>query len=227
MDGKESTLAESGALPAAVDSGSSGSATPGLSFGDYVLERRLGAGGMGEVYVAQRSGGPPVALKTLSRTSARHVYRFKHEFRALADVSHPNLIPLLELGVSEDGRTFFTMELFAGEPFVDWVRRGAEPGAPPDFGRLEHAMVQLVDGVGALHRQGCVHRDLKPSNVLVSEAGHVMILDFGLVFELDEASAGVTREGQVLGTPAYMAPEQALGQRVGTAADLYAVGAML
>lgn len=196
--------------------------------GDYVLVHELGSGGMGEVYGARPvDGGPTVALKTLSRASAANLYRFKREFRALADVAHPNLIKLFELGVESEGRTFFTMELIDGEPFVDWVRSDVEPGQLPDLGRLDAALRQLVAGVRFLHEIGWVHRDLKPSNVLVTRGGRVVILDFGLVSELSEPEHGITHDGQMLGTPAYMAPEQAKGELAGPPADLYAVGVML
>ncbi len=201
-------------------------ATPhGVRLGDYMLDRQIGKGGMGEVFAARAlERGHTVALKTLSLASAAHLYRFKREFRALADVTHDNLIKLFELGVTPAGQTFFTMELLEGEHFVDWVRRGVPPETLPDLTRLEVALRQLVSGVLRLHDSGCVHRDLKPSNVLVTADGRVVVLDFGLISEPEH---GVTRDGQMLGTPAYMAPEQALGQRAGPAADFYAIGVML
>jgi serine/threonine protein kinase len=211
-------------LTATLDSGT----REGIRFGNYTLERKLGSGGMGEVYAATRLGtADVVALKTLSRISATHIYRFKREFRALADVAHDNLIKLFELGVGPENRTFFTMELLDGEPFVSWVRRGPIGDGLPDLARLEAALRQLVAGVMCLHDNGCVHRDLKPSNVLVTPTGRVVILDFGLISELGEPEHGVTRDGQLLGTPIYMAPEQALAEPAGPEADFYAVGVML
>jgi predicted ATPase/tRNA A-37 threonylcarbamoyl transferase component Bud32 len=199
----------------------------GQRLGRYQLERRLGAGGMGEVFAARtRDGKEYVALKTLAKSHATLRYRFKREFRALADLEHPNLIRLGELVVPPDGIAYFTMELLEGEHFVRWVRATAPAGEPPAFDRLENALRQLVAGVEHLHASKCVHRDLKPSNVMVTTAGRVVILDFGLVSELD-GSDGVTQDGQVIGTPAYMAPEQAAGSRVGPAADYYSLGVML
>nr|WP_255216632.1 serine/threonine-protein kinase [Pseudenhygromyxa sp. WMMC2535] len=200
----------------------------GMQVGGYALERLLGAGGMGEVWaVSAIGGGPPLALKLLSGTSPTRLYRFKREFRALADVEHPNLIRLHELVVPADGQPYFTMELVDGESFVAWIRGGAPEGSLPDLERLSAAFTQLVAALDSLHRQGFVHRDVKPSNVLVDESGRVVVLDFGLVFDLDEPEHGFTRDGQLLGTPAYMAPEQVEGERAGPAADLYAVGVML
>lgn len=196
-------------------------------FGDYLVESELGVGGMGEVFAARRvTTEERVALKVMNRVSATALYRFKREFRVLFDVSHPNLVRLGEMGVTPDGRNFFTMELIEGVPFDEWVRGDGKSGELPDMGRLEAGFRQLHAGVQRLHAAGCIHRDLKPSNVLVTAQGRVVILDFGLIGEL-MPGIGVTRDGQMLGTPAYMAPEQALGRRAGPPADYYALGVML
>jgi len=196
--------------------------------GSHRLVRKLGAGGMGEVFAARHTGtGEAVALKTLSSTSATRLYRFKREFRALADVEHRNLVRLHELVVPEVGPAFFTMELLDGEPLVAWVRGATPVGTLPDLDRLERALRQLVEGVHHLHAHGSIHRDLKPSNVLVTGEDRVVVLDFGLVSELSEPEQGITQDKQILGTPSYMSPEQALGRPVGPAADWYAVGVML
>ncbi|WP_106091738.1 serine/threonine-protein kinase, partial [Enhygromyxa salina] len=201
---------------------------PGSMLGAYKLDRRLGAGGMGEVFAARKGKhGPLVALKVLSDIHAARLYRFKREFRALADVKHDNLIALDELVVLPSGQAFFTMELVDGESFVDYVRGDTPEGQLPNLVRLELALGQLIAGVHHLHLARCVHRDLKPSNVLVTREGRVVILDFGVVSELSEVDDGMTREGQMMGTPAYMAPEQAGGEVAGTAADFYALGTML
>ncbi|MEM9455304.1 MAG: protein kinase [Myxococcota bacterium] len=202
--------------------------TTGDRLGDYALEQRLGTGGMGDVFAARHvQTGERVALKILSTTTATRLYRFKREFRALTDLSHDNLIRLHTLVVPEQGSPYFTMELLDGEHFVRWVRGSTPPGEAPDPERLEHGLRQLVEGVHYLHTRHYIHRDLKPANVLVTTAGRVVVLDFGLVSELSAADGGVTRDRQILGTPSFMAPEQATGQRVGAPADYYAIGVML
>lgn len=129
--------------------------------------------------------------------------------------------------VSDGDSPYFTMELVDGDPFVAWVRRGTPPACSPDLERLESALVQLIEGVNHLHTQACVHRDLKPANVLVDRQGRVVVLDFGLVSDLSELEKRVTDEFSILGTPSYMAPEQALGEYTGPHADFYAIGVML
>ena len=180
----------------------------------FAVGRRLGEGSFGVVYEAidQRNAGR-VALKVLRRPTADWLYRFKREFRALADFSHPNVVQLYELSnAGEDW--FFSMKLIEGEPFLDYVRRSPE--------RLATALAQLARGLEALHAAGIVHRDVKPSNVLVTPDGSVVLLDFGLA-----ADAQATEASALAGTPLYMAPEQAVQGAIGPAADWYAVGVML
>ena len=194
----------------------------------YRLEHRLGAGSMGEVFASRElRTGRKVALKLLSATTATRLVRFKREFRALAGVEHPNLVRLHELVVPESGAAFFTMELIDGENFATWVRADTPPGTSPPLERLLPALKQLVEGMHELHQRGYVHRDLKPANVLVARGGRVVILDFGLVHELEEGNPSLTHDEQVLGTPSFMAPEQTLGEPAGPAADRYALGVML
>ena len=196
--------------------------------GSYQLGRKLGTGGMGEVFAARHvETGKWVALKILSFTTGTRLYRFKREFRVLADLSHRNLVHLFELVIPQGGPAFFTMELLDGQFFVDWVRGSTPVGRLPDLTRLRRGLRQLVEGVSHLHAHDCVHRDLKPSNVLVTGDDRVVVLDFGLVSELSEPDKRVTCERQILGTPVYMAPEQARGEQVGPAADYYAIGVIL
>jgi serine/threonine protein kinase len=143
----------------------------------------------------------------------------------MADISHENLVTLHEL-CNEGDRWFFTMELLTGgdlrsamQAAVDSGRRGLDA--------MRSLLRQLVHGVHALHRGGRIHRDLKPSNVLVTDEGRVVILDFGLVNEIDHRTLFASTRGMIRGTPAYMAPEQAAGQLATPAADWYAVGAIL
>jgi tRNA A-37 threonylcarbamoyl transferase component Bud32 len=195
-----------------------------LAGGRLSIAGKLGEGGMGVVYAAydaQRKAR--VALKTLSRLDAASVYRLKNEFRALADVTHPNLVRLHEL-FAEDSLWFFTMELIAGQRFDAWVR----PDGALDPARLRAALPQLVGAMSAIHGAGKLHRDLKPSNVLVDGEGRVAVLDFGLAVDPELGGVGQTVLDQsVSGTPAYMAPEQAAGRPATAASDLYALGVML
>ena len=175
---------------------------------------RLGSGGFGVVYRAyDRERNAVVALKTLHHLDAAHLLALKREFRALADISHPNLVCLYEL-VSEAEQCFFAMELVDGLDFREYVARS---------GRLRETLGQLAQGVCALHAAGKLHRDLKPSNVLVADDGRVVILDFGLITD----STGVTNREPIAGTPGYMSPEQRTGGPLTEASDWYSVGVML
>jgi hypothetical protein len=201
----------------------------------FSIDVRLGSGGFGVVYRAyDRELLRWVALKVLRAGDAAGVIRFKHEFRALADLVHPNLARLLELFV-EDARVFFTMELVKGRPLCEFVRTPPDLGAAqvaPGVarGRLVEVFLQLAEGVAALHVEGLLHRDLKPSNVLVTEEGRVVILDFGLVTDApgsDRDPFAPDQPRQLCGTPAYMAPEQFLSHQSTEASDWYGLGVML
>ena len=207
---------------------SSGGGRPprvGDSLGPYRLEHHLGRGGMGDVFVARGLADEYVALKCIERATARTLYRFKREFRSLEEVRHPNLVSPGELRVLADGIAYYTMELVQGCDFVTYVR--AEPDSRLRMARLLRATTQLVEAVCYLHEVGCIHRDIKPSNVLVTDSGRVVLLDFGLVYDFRYPDQRISRTGQIIGTPAYMAPEQIEINRCRPASDLYAIGVML
>jgi eukaryotic-like serine/threonine-protein kinase len=191
---------------------------PGDTLADrFELRRRIGAGGMGEVYEAfDRETAEVIAIKTLVRADGDTLTRFKREFRALQSTSHPNLVNLREL-VRDGEHWFLTMELVQGRHFLEHVRG--------DVDKIRAALRQLVQALRVLHDAGLIHRDIKPSNVMVNNEGRVVLLDFGLVTALDPARQSV--EGRAIGTVEYMAPEQAVGRSVSEAADWYAVGVML
>nr|WP_240807395.1 serine/threonine-protein kinase [Polyangium spumosum] len=196
----------------------------------FVVHRRLGSGGFGVVYEAlDLRYGSPVALKVLYQDNPDALYRFKNEFRVLADITHANLVMLHELLYDRD-RWLLSMELVeGGVHFLDSFRR--DDGSAPSSGEglLRVMFLELVHGVRALHAANVLHADLKPSNVLVTPGGRVVLLDFGLAKELlprrpcelpwDEACT--------TGTPAYIAPEQILGETTSEASDWYSVGTML
>jgi hypothetical protein len=211
---------------------------------EFELCGELGRGGMGIVYRAyDRRSDRWIALKRMRNPDPSALYRFKHEFRSLAGIAHPNLVTLHEL-ISDGRDWFFTMDLVEGVDFLTHVRSpapaprtraddGADsaPGvsalSPAQCDRLRGALHQMAEGVAALHEAGRLHRDLKPSNVLVTRAGHVVILDFGLSAELGPTGLHHSSDAHLLGTAAYMAPEQAAGGPVTPACDWYSVGVML
>jgi tetratricopeptide (TPR) repeat protein len=218
----------------------------------FEVRRRLGQGGMGIVYEAwDRERRQAVALKTLREIDANALYRLKNEFRALRGLQHPNLISLGEL-IEDSGRWFYTMELVDGVDFLSYVRddRGVpaidreghiSPSADTmrsmraapvrhhaplvNYELLRPALAQLAQGLDALHEAGKVHRDVKPSNVLIDPLGRLVLLDFGLIWDVSADDRRSMRH--VVGTPEYMAPEQASGQAVGPPADWYSVGVLL
>jgi hypothetical protein len=184
----------------------------------FSILRELGAGGMGTVYAAlDRERGVTVALKTLREISPDGLFRFKREFREFRDLHHPNLVSLHELHC-DAGVWFFTMDLVEGVDFLTWVR----PRGILDIVRLRNALKQLTRAVLALHDAGKIHRDIKPSNILVTRDGRLVLLDFGIAGDVLRRSTDA-----VMGTLAYMAPEQALGHPLGPATDWYAIGVTL
>lgn len=204
--------------------------------GEYSIQSTVGQGGMGTVYKAQRSDSSvPVALKTVTRFDPRSLHRFKQEFRILADLSHPNLVQLGEL-VTTESEPYFTMEFVNGVPFNEYVRCGYDSlptsnqsdafGLRFDEERLRDALRQTAEGLIALHQAGCLHRDLKPSNVLVDKSGRVVILDFGLAVEMEQGEFSNSNH-EYVGTPIFMAPEQAARQAVTSAVDWFSLGVML
>ena len=197
-----------------------------FQMGDYLLQTEIGRGGMGVVYHAIRgSDGNAVAIKMLLKgdyaTSADRK-RFISEAQAAARLDHPHIIPIYEIGEHE-GRSFFCMKLIEGQPLSSRLANGPMPPR-----RTAQIMAQISDAIHYAHVNGVLHRDLKPSNVMLDDEGVAYIADFGLAKQFHERSS-LTRSGAILGTPSYMAPEQAAGNRgeVSTASDVYSLGAIL
>jgi serine/threonine protein kinase len=179
----------------------------------------LGAGGVGLVYEARnRESGELVAIKTLHDVTPDSLYRLKREFRMLQGLEHPNLCQHYEL-FEHAGRWFIAMERVHGVELHAHVGVGERC----DEAKLRAALVQLAAGLSALHDAGLVHRDVKPSNVMVTPSGRVVLLDFGFV----EDTAPQQRSHTIVGTPIYMAPEQALASEIGPPADWFSVGVIL
>jgi hypothetical protein len=192
-----------------------------LSGGRFRLLDRIGTGGMGVVYAAtDRKRGERVALKTLQNLDGAGIERLKREFRTLASVSHPNLVRLREL-FADGEEVFFTMDLVEGEPFLAAVHRDLASG----YAGVRDKFRQLAEGLDALHALGKIHRDLKPSNVMLQKDGRVVVLDFGVACDFETEKR--ERSDPLAGTPAYMSPEQALGEPMSPASDWYAFGTML
>jgi serine/threonine protein kinase/tetratricopeptide (TPR) repeat protein len=197
-----------------------------LRVGPYSILRKIGEGGMGAVYAARDPRlERTVALKTIFRgddETARQ--RFWREARAAASFNHPNICQIFEIG-EDAGALFIAMELLEGESLADHLR-----GGPMRIAEALPIAKSMLTALSAVHNRGFIHRDLKPSNVFLTPHG-IKLLDFGLVRpEFESAvspAANLTRTGIVIGTPRYMAPEQALGEPVDARCDLFATGAIL
>lgn len=191
----------------------------------YIVLRTIGRGATGQVFEAfHRDLRRSVAIKVLQPSSVHDSFkgsRFRAECAAAARISHPNIVEVHDCGIV-DGSPFLVMELITGGSLADRLRQ-----SPLPFSEAAQCIAALARTMSEAHRMGVIHRDLKPANVLRTEDGTVKITDFGLAKLLDESDAA-TATGAVLGTPAYMAPEQAASERVATpAVDIYALGAIL
>jgi len=217
---------------------------PELEGTKYELRGRVGRGGMGTVWRAfDRELGREVALKVMNGPDPRPggEARLRTEAQVLARLEHPGLVPVHDLGTLPDGRLFYAMKLVRGRRLDEHVRE-----MPSRAARLR-VFERICDAVAFAHAHGVIHRDLKPQNVMVGPFGEVLVLDWGVAKVLadpeaaaappiepparpavDVDAATLTAAGTVLGTPGYMAPEQARGETaVGVAADVYALGALI
>jgi serine/threonine-protein kinase len=208
----------------------------GQRFGNYLATALLGEGGMGAVYLAEHpSIGRQVAIKVLRAElgrDAQSLARFINEARAANSIRHPNIIEILDSGVTENGISYLVMELLRGESLTARIKRKGKL-APNEAVAL---VMQTASALGAAHAKGIVHRDLKPDNLFVvpDEANpgseHIKVLDFGIAKLQTTAPGGFvkTRTGALMGTPIYMSPEQCLGTKeVDARSDIYSLGAIL
>lgn len=202
----------------------------GAHIGPYRLEELIGAGGMGEVYLAQRDDQQyeqKVALKLvgIGYRSQQIMTRFRMERQVLARLSHPNITQLLDGGIDQAGRPYLVMQYVEGLPITEYCDKHALA-----IDERLTLFITVCDAVQHAHRNLVVHRDLKPSNILVTEDGVVKLLDFGIAKLLNpdwDVSVAVTRSQVRLMTPEYAAPEQVKGEPITTATDVYALGALL
>jgi serine/threonine-protein kinase len=207
----------------------------GRQLGRWKLLRHLGSGGMGAVYLAApEDGGPPVALKVLTRiasTRPRALAMFRREAAAVARLQHPGIVPLLDFG-STDGHWYYAMEFVAGRSLGAVLRDAREgrlspPFDPRDAAACARLAAAVLDALQHAHERGIVHRDVKPDNILIDADGSPRLVDFGIAKDL--ALEGLSRTGEVSGTPHYMSPEQAAAIRrpVDHRSDLFSVAAVL
>ncbi|MBX7211792.1 MAG: serine/threonine protein kinase [Verrucomicrobiaceae bacterium] len=197
---------------------------------DYAVQSLVGRGGMGAVYRGmQRSLDRPVAIKVLPPEVAgrdpQFAARFQQEARAMARLSHPHIVPVHDFGETPDGMLYFVMEFIDGTDLQRIIK--SEGHLSPR--KAAAIIAQVCDALEFAHENGIVHRDIKPSNVMVDQRGQVKVADFGLAKSLeakDILTTAATMTGTIMGTLAYMAPEQAQGKKVDHRADIYSVGAM-
>ena len=195
-------------------------------FGDYQLLAELGRGGMGVVFRAEQlSLQREVAVKMILRgqlATQADLDRFRSEAEAAARLTHVGIVPVYEVG-DVDGRAYFSMKLIDGETLAQKLAPGPLP--PREAARI---LLEVARAIHFAHEHGVLHRDLKPSNILLDRDGQAHVSDFGLAKQISDA-VSLTRTGAVLGTPAYMAPEQAAGARgqVGRPSDVYSLGVIL
>jgi len=194
--------------------------TSGFRVGHYTILKKIGFGGMGEVYLAEDTElNRRVALKFLPPNLCRDedcLKRFKREARAAAQLSHPNIITIYEVAEFQ-GRPFIAMEHIEGQSLSDIIKK-----KELKLSEVLELAVQICEGMHKAHRSGVIHRDIKPSNIMVDTDGQVKILDFGLASIKDEQK--ITRDGAMMGTSGYMSPEQILGEKVDERSDIFALG---
>jgi serine/threonine protein kinase len=208
----------------------------GSSVSHYRILEKIGEGGMGEVFLAEDTKlGRQVALKFLPEDLTRdqeRKQRFVQEARAAAAIQHPHICAVYEVG-EVDGRTFLAMEYIRGQSLREAI---ASQGLTPQ--RALELGLQIAEGLAKAHERGVVHRDLKPDNLLISEDGYAKIIDFGLAKLVEPLTPGAgvdpeaetqlkTREGMVMGTVAYMSPEQAVGESLDARSDIFSFGVVL
>ena len=203
-------------------------ADPGRRFGDYELLEEIARGGMGVVFKArQLSLNRVVALKMIlagELAGKEEIARFRAEAEAAANLDHPHIVPIYEVGAHQ-GQQYFSMKYIEGGHFASLLNLA--PPARRSLRDLVALLIPVCHAVHHAHQRGILHRDLKPGNILLDQAGQPHVTDFGLAKKV-EGDSGMTRTGAIVGTPSYMAPEQAAARKqLTTAVDIYSLGAIL
>lgn len=197
----------------------------GQMLGSYRIINEIGAGGMASVYKAyQASMDRNVAIKVLPKQlaeSEEFVKRFQQEARTIAKLEHPYILPVFDYG-EENGTTYFVMRYLEAGTLKEKIQAG-----PLSLKEIDRIFTQLADALGYAHAQGVIHRDLKPANTLVDANGNLFLTDFGIAKLLESASPRLTQTDAILGTPAYISPEQAAAANVDQRSDIYSLGIIL
>ena len=196
----------------------------GKQFGPYQIVAPLGEGGMAAVYKAYQPGMERyVALKVLPRNYAddpQFLARFQREAKLLAQLQHPHILPVFDFGQS-DGYTYIVM------PFIpSGTLTGQLNGTPLPLARIRQVIAQVGEALNYADARGMIHRDIKPSNILIDESGNCLLTDFGLARMVEDA-VNLTSTGTIMGTPAYMSPEQGSGSKIDSRSDIYSLGVVL
>jgi hypothetical protein len=199
------------------------------TIGRYKVQERIGRGGMGEVWRAwDQTLKREVALKVLrtDRQDPIAVARFEREVRATTELTHPNTVRVFDFGATDDGISYYAMELLRGEPLSSVMQRERKL----DPARATWFSLQVARALAEAHARGIVHRDIKPENIFITHAGdegdHAKVLDFGIAHMMSGMEGGLTETG-IVGTPQYIAPELLLGEKARSTADVYALGVVL
>jgi serine/threonine protein kinase len=207
----------------------------GNTIGHYLIKARIGAGGMGEVFLAEDTRlGRKAAIKFLPADLAsdpERRQRFLTEARAASALNHPHVCVIYDVGETEDGVPFIAMEFVEGQSLGELVKQG-----PMEVSKVVEIALEVADALDGAHSRGIVHRDIKPDNISLNARGQVKVLDFGLAKRMLQASTdalgttgdvALTQHGQVLGTPLYMSPEQAVGKPLDHRSDLFSLGSVI
>ncbi|MFH1228709.1 MAG: serine/threonine-protein kinase, partial [Planctomycetota bacterium] len=195
------------------------------TFGKYTIEKKLGQGGMGAVYLAlDPASNQRVAIKVITSKDEKLLERFHREASAVAKLQHTNIVQVYEAGIINN-QHYFTMDYIEGTPLDKLIQ-----GKPkPSIQTLAKIIMQVASALHYAHSQKIIHRDIKPANILIDQNGEVFLTDFGVAKQLTGLDRSLTMSGAAIGTPSYMPPEQAMGQKdeIDPRSDVFSLGATM